>query len=156
MKLTKVKDLSLPTGVLGLACTADGAATLRRLHGRAHCTNGPETGTWSRLPTQHSSFASGCVLLPDGKTVISAGYDGWLLWHDVDSKQCFRRVQAHEFWSWQLALSADGRRVASVTGQYLVGGEKYEPAPIAGANGKDLRRAHGRPRAHRSITCRPC
>src|SRR5207244_4062804 len=29
---------------------------------------------------------------------------------------------------WQLALAADGRRVATVTGQYLAGGEKYEPA----------------------------
>jgi WD40 repeat protein len=40
-------------------------------------------------------------------------------------------VHAHQFWSWQLALSPDGRRVASVTGQYLPGGWKYEPAPAS-------------------------
>jgi len=68
------------------------------------------------------------VLLPDGKTVISGGYDGQLLWHDVETKRCWRRVQAHQFWSWQLALSPDGRYLATVTGQYLAGGWKYEPA----------------------------
>jgi WD40 repeat protein len=39
-----------------------------------------------------------------------------------------RRLAAHHFWSWQLALSANGKRVASVSGQFLVGTEKYEPA----------------------------
>jgi len=59
-----------------------------------------------------------------------------LLWHDVPTRRLIRAVAAHDFWSWQLALSADGRRVASVTGQYLVGGEKYEPAPAPGATVK--------------------
>jgi WD40 repeat protein len=128
VKLEKVKDLSLPTGVLGLAAAADAS----RLY--ASCMDGavyecdPATGTVSPFEARHGSFASGCAMLPEGKTVISAGYDGWLLWHDVASKQCIRRVQAHPFWSWQLALSAGGRQVATVTGQYLVGGEKYEPA----------------------------
>jgi WD40 repeat protein len=131
MKLTKQKDLSLPTGVLSLAATADAS----RLY--AACMDGalyecdPATATVTRFAAQHGSFASGCVLLPDDKTLISAGYDGWLLWHDVESKQCFRRVQAHSFWSWQLARSSDGSQIATVTGQYLVGGEKYEPAKPA-------------------------
>jgi WD domain, G-beta repeat len=46
----------------------------------------------------------------------------------VETRKCWRRVQAHQFWSWQLALSPDGARVATVTGQYLPGGWKYEPA----------------------------
>jgi len=127
VKLIKVKDLSLPAGVLGLAAAAD----CSRLY--AACMDGalyecePTAGTVVPFDARHRSFSSGCVALPDGKTIISAGYDGWLLWHDVASKQCFRRVQAHAFWSWQLVLSADGRRVATVTGQYLAGGEKYEP-----------------------------
>ena len=95
MKLTKVKDLSLPTGVLGLSVAADG----RGLY--AACMDGalyecqPDAAKMSTFDARHNSFASGCALLPDGKTVITAGYDGWLLWHDVASKQCFRRVQAH-------------------------------------------------------------
>ncbi|QVL30705.1 hypothetical protein KIH39_17845 [Telmatocola sphagniphila] len=128
MKLTKNKDLSLPTGVLGLAVAADAK------HLYAACMDGrlfecdPATGKSTPFASGHTSFASGCVLLPNGKTLISAGYDGWLLWHDVESKQCVRRLKAHGFWSWQMALSPDGRHVATVTGQYLAGGEKYEPA----------------------------
>jgi WD40 repeat protein len=129
VKLTKARDLSLPAGVLGLAAAADGT----RLY--AACMDGtlyecdPPAGSATPFASRHGSFATGCVVLPDGKTAISAGYDGWLFWHDVASKECFRRVQAHTFWSWQLALAADGRHVATVTGQYLAGGEKYEPAP---------------------------
>lgn len=128
MKLEKPDDISLPAGVLGLAGTADRS----RLY--AACMDGfiyeIETAnrTVAPFPAKHGSFASGCVLLPDEKTLISAGYDGTLIWHDVESRQEVRRVKAHDFWSWRLALSADGERIASVTGQYLVGGEKYEPA----------------------------
>jgi WD40 repeat protein len=129
VKLAKTKDLSLPTGVLGLAATPDA----KRLF--AACMDGavyecdPAAGSVAPFAGRHASFASGCVLLPGGETLISAGYDGWLLWHDVATKHCFRRVRAHSFWSWQLALAPDGRRLATVTGQYLAGGEKYEPAP---------------------------
>ena len=131
MKLEKSTTISLATGVLGLAGNADGS----RLY--AACMDGrifeinPETKSVTPFETAHASYASGCVLLPDGGTVISGGYDGCLLWHDVATKRLVRRVAAHDFWSWQLALTADGRRVASVTGQFLVGSEKYEPAPAA-------------------------
>lgn len=128
MKLTRIKDYFLPTGVLGLAMTPDGARAF------AACVDGSvhevkmENGKAQPMDGAHTSFASGCVLLPDGETLISGGYDGQLLWHDVRSRKTFRRVQAHRFWSWQLALSPDGTRVASVSGQYLPGGWKYEPA----------------------------
>jgi WD40 repeat protein len=91
----------------------------------------PATGESVAFSGKHASFASGCVALPDGKTLISAGYDGCLLWHDVQTRRPYRRLKAHEFWSWQMAVSPDGRHVATVTGQYQVGGEKYEPAPSA-------------------------
>lgn len=128
MKLTSTRDIQLPTAVLGLAMRADGT----RLY--AACMDGiiyrinPADDTIKPFADAHSSYASGCVLLPDSQTLISAGYDGQLMWHDVVKKTCFRRVQAHNFWSWQMALSPDGKRVASVSGQYLVGGERYEPA----------------------------
>ncbi len=129
MKLEKTKELSLPTGVLGLAATADAS----RLY--AACMDGlvyecdPASGSVTPFENGHTSYASGCVLLPGGKTLVSAGYDGCLLWHDVATRQSFRRLQTHSFWSWQMALSPDGSRLATVTGQYLTGGEKYEPAP---------------------------
>ncbi|MFO0811540.1 MAG: WD40 repeat domain-containing protein [Gemmataceae bacterium] len=136
MKLEKTTDLRLPTGVLGLAVgearRADASTLATALY--AACMDGviyavdPASGTLTPFEGKHASFASGCVLTPDGRTLISAGYDGWLLWHDVTTKRCFRRVHAHTFWSWQMALSRDGRRVATVSGQYLAGGERYEPA----------------------------
>src|SRR5678816_3219678 len=131
MKLEKPRDLKLPTGVLGLAATPDGARLFAACMDGQIFEVGSATGDAIPFFDKHRSFASGCVLLPDGKTLISGGYDGWLLWHDVETRRVFRRVQAHNFWSWQLALSPDGKHVATVTGQYLPGGEKYEPAPGA-------------------------
>jgi WD40 repeat protein len=128
MKLTLAHDHKLPAGVLGLAVTADGARAF------AACADGVlyevdlATGKAEPFADEHASFASGCVLLPDERTVISGGYDGVLLWHDVESRRCWRRVQAHQFWNWQLALSPDGSKLATTTGQYLPGGWKYEPA----------------------------
>ena len=131
MKLEKPRDLSLPTGVLGLAAAPDSS----RLY--AACMDGqifevnPASGATTAFAEKHASYASGCVLLPDGKTLISGGYDGSLLWHDVETRAAFRRVKAHDFWSWQIALSPDGGRIATVSGQFLAGSEKYEPAPAA-------------------------
>lgn len=128
MKLDRIHDYSLPTGVLGLAITPDGSQAY------ASCVDGSlhrvqlNDGKTEAFEKKHDSFASGCVLLPDGRTVVTAGYDGKLLWHDVATRKCTREVKAHEFWSWKLALSPDGRQIASTTGQYLPGGWKYEPA----------------------------
>ncbi len=143
MKLEKPRDIVLRTGVLGLAASPDGT----RLY--AACMDGQvfevetASGRCEAFASAHASFASGCVALPGGKTIISAGYDGCLLWHDVESKRHYRRLKAHDFWSWQLALSPDGKHVASVTGQYLVGGEKYEPAHAAEPTVRILETATG-------------
>ena len=104
MKLTRTKQYELPFGVLGLATTEDGAhAYAACMDGSVHAvdTVGGKTEAFEK---QHTSYASGCVLLPDGKTLISAGYDGTLLWHDVATRKCTREVKAHQFWSWQLAM----------------------------------------------------
>ena len=118
MKLEKPRDISLPTGALGLAATSDGAGLY------AACMDGQifevDVASGAAIPFlgKHTSYASGCVILPDGKTLISGGYDGALLWHDLETKRSFRRVIAHDFWSWQLALSPDGERIATVSGQF--------------------------------------
>ena len=128
MKLEKKVSIALPTGVLGLTGNPDGS----RLY--AACMDGRiyEVNTESREVTPlehgHTSYASGCALLPDGTTLVSAGYDGILCWQELTSRRLIRRVPAHDFWSWQMALAPDGKSLASVSGQFLVGGEKYEPA----------------------------
>jgi WD40 repeat protein len=129
MKLEKPREIILPAGVLGFAAAPDGGRLYAAGMDGQILEIDSASGAKTPFAEKHSSYASGCVLLPDGRTVISAGYDGALLWHDVESKRCIRRVQAHQFWSWQIALAPDGKRLATVTGQYLTGGEKYEPAP---------------------------
>ncbi|RYD25232.1 MAG: hypothetical protein EOP86_27580 [Verrucomicrobiaceae bacterium] len=129
MKLEKQKEYKVPTAIHGLTATAGGG----KLY--AACLDGQvlevdaESGKTEEFEGRHGSFASGCVLLPDGKTLITSGYDGMILWHDTATRKCWRRVKAHSFWSWKMALSPDGRYIASVSGQYLAGGLKYEPLP---------------------------
>lgn len=115
-----------PTAVLGLHASADGDSVY------AACMDGIYAlRSGSAEPQRlyaHESYASGVVLLESSKTLISAGYDGTLIWYDLAVGKTIRTVKAHDFWSWQLAASPDRKYVASVTGQYLSGGPKYEPA----------------------------
>jgi len=132
VKFDKPREIVLPTGVLGFAAVPDGSLLYAAcMDGQLLEVNPDKDAKPAFVPfaQKHTSYASGCVLLPDGQTVISAGFDGALIWHDVASKSSFRHVQAHKFWSRQMALSPGGDLVASVTGQYLAGSEKYDPAP---------------------------
>jgi len=127
-KVEKVKEISLPSAVLALAATPDGGTVF------AACQDGGvfrvETGEGkTELLGRHDSYASGVARLPDGRTIISAGYDGVLQWHDLAERRTTRKIQAHAFWSWDLDLSREGSLIASVTGRYEAGGYKYEPAP---------------------------
>jgi WD40 repeat protein len=128
LTLKPLKDFKLPTGVLALDLNRD-ASTLF-----AACIDGEvfsidaASGEKQKLGG-HDSFASSVIALQDGATVVSGGYDGTLRWHDAATQKCVRTVAAHRFWSWQAAASIDGKLIASITGQYLCGGYKYEPLP---------------------------
>src|SRR5687768_3636173 len=128
LKTEKVKEISFPAAVLGLDVTPDGKTLF------AACQDGGvyTADTVSAQPEllgRHESYASGIARLPDSQTVISAGYDGMLQWHDLAQRKTVRKVKAHDFWSWNMDVSADSSLVASVTGRYEAGGYKYEPAP---------------------------
>jgi WD40 repeat protein len=131
MNLKQLHDHRLPTAVLDFAFPkGEGPPTtvyVACFDGQIYSVD-LATGKKESFAEKHSSYASGSVLTADGKTLLTSGYDGQLLWHDTATRQCTRRVKAHEFWSWQLSISPDGAKVASVTGQYLPGNWKYEPA----------------------------
>src|SRR5271154_6106944 len=88
MKLNLEFDAKLHSGALGLAIAPDASAAY------AACADGTlryvdlETGDADPFDEKHTSFASGCVSLPDHKTLISGGYDGVLLWHDAQTGRC--------------------------------------------------------------------
>lgn len=68
----------------------------------------PEFKSWEG----HQSYVTGLALA--GETLISAGYDGKLIWRSIATGEISRTVVAHERWIRKAALSPDGKRVATV------------------------------------------
>jgi len=128
MKLELLKEIKLPTAALGLSSLDQSTDLLVSCFDGSVLRVNPLTEQWEELG-RHQSYASGVVSVLEGHLAVSAGYDGVLQWHDLSSGKTLAVEKIHDFWSWQLKASPDGRRVASVTGQYLCGGYRYEPAP---------------------------
>ena len=127
-KTERLKQIALPSAVLALTATPSGDTVFAACQDGGVFTVDTAAGK-AELLGQHSSYASGVALLPDGRTLISAGYDGVIQWHDLPERRSRQQVAAHAFWSWDLAVTRDGSLAASVTGRYEAGGYKYEPAP---------------------------
>jgi WD40 repeat protein len=68
----------------------------------------PEFKSWDA----HQSYVTGVVLA--GETLISGSYDGKLIWRSIATGEPQRTIEAHSRWIRKLALSPDGKRVASV------------------------------------------
>lgn len=172
-RLTRLDEISFPSAVLDLdrqpdtetdilfaACMDGGVYRVDTLPSTSTSTSTSESEPGSRSgfasdPTpigRHDSFASGVRALPGSSQIISAGYDGTLRWHDWLEANNVRTVQAHRFWSWKSAVSRDGLAVASVTGQYLCGGYKYEPAPEQEPSVRVFDAVTGQPRHSFSMT----
>jgi WD40 repeat protein len=119
--------VKLPTAVLGLAVSDDESIAY------AACMDGVYrveiAGGEPEKLYEHLSYASSVVVRSSAKQLVSAGYDGVLKWYDLEQRQVVREVQAHQFWSWRMAIAPDHTHVASVTGQYLAGSYEYDPAP---------------------------
>jgi hypothetical protein len=60
----------------------------------------------------HQSYVTG--LVQAGSMLISGSFDGTLIWWDLETRQPVRTVNAHQKWIRQLAISPDGRLLASV------------------------------------------
>lgn len=61
---------------------------------------------------EHQSWVTGLALA--GKTAVSGGYDGRLIWWDIDARKPIRSVEAHTKWIRKVAVSPDGKVIASV------------------------------------------
>lgn len=66
----------------------------------------------SREFAGHGSYVTGVVVAE--QTPISCSYDGRLIWWDLEKRTPVRTLDAHAKWVRGLALSPDGRTVASV------------------------------------------
>lgn len=61
---------------------------------------------------QHQSYVTGLALA--GQSAVSGGYDGRLIWWDIDARKQLRVVEAHTKWIRKVASSPDGKTIASV------------------------------------------
>jgi WD40 repeat protein len=61
---------------------------------------------------KHASYVTGVALA--GKTLLSGGYDGRVIWWDVEKRAQLRAVAAHKKWVRNVVVSPDGRTAASV------------------------------------------
>jgi len=86
----------------------------------------------------HDSWVKSLAVLPDGHRVVTAGYDGRLVWFDVagDAPALERVVEAHDGWVRSVAASPDGRLLASCGNDNFVriwdAGDGRELAVLAG------------------------
>ena len=126
LSLNLATHFKLPTGILGAAVTNDGTSLAAACMDGVYLANLKDK-SFEKI-NEHSSYVSSAEFINDESTIVTAGYDGRLQWYDLSSKSRTRELQLHEFWSWDMAVSPDRKLIASVTGQYLAGGYKYEPA----------------------------
>lgn len=61
------------------------------------------------------SDASGLALGPDGRSLVTGGFDGWVRFWDLEVGRQRLAVRAHEGFATALALSDDGRTLASAS-----------------------------------------
>jgi WD40 repeat protein len=61
---------------------------------------------------RHESYVTGLALA--GTTLVSGGYDGRLIFWDIDSRSRLREVAAHSKWIRRVAATPDGKVFASV------------------------------------------
>ena len=66
------------------------------------------------------AWVRGIAFSPDGKTMLTGGYDGRLLWWPVDGEKPERTVEAHTGWIMGVGVSPDGKLIATTGNDKLV------------------------------------
>lgn len=70
----------------------------------------------------HNAWVRGIAFSPDGETVLTAGYDGRLVWWRAaaETPEPIRDVEAHDGWARAVAVSPDGLLVATAGNDHKV------------------------------------
>jgi WD40 repeat protein len=101
-----------PTGEYVFASTEDYAVQRWRV----------ADGRKVSYPVAHDSWIGALAFVAEGKTLITGGYDGRILWWPVagEKPQPLRSIEAHAGWVRALAISPDGKWIASGGNDHLV------------------------------------
>ncbi len=101
-----------PTGNYVFASTEDYAVQRWRL----------SDGQKVSYPAAHESWVGALAFLPDGRTLITGGFEGCIKWWPAtDAKPApTRSISAHAGWVRALAVSPDGKWLASGGNDHLV------------------------------------
>jgi WD40 repeat protein len=112
-KLKQAKDISRPDIVFSVARVAGGSRVFVGTSEFRVCeADLAESKPEFKNLYSHGSYVTGVALA--GKHVVSGGYDGKLIWWDVEKKTQARTVDAHAKWVRRVEASPDGKLVVSV------------------------------------------
>lgn len=81
------------------------------------------SGKKTVYPATHDSWVRGLTFVDGGKTVVTGGFDGRLMWWpalESNPGKPVRKVDAHDGWVRYLETSIDGKRIASCGNDQLV------------------------------------
>src|SRR5262245_29162178 len=116
--LKTVKDIARKEILLSLARAADGRAYVGASDSKIYELDPskpqPQLGEFAG----HTSYVTGVALA--GKALVSGGWDGKLIWWDLDKRTPTRTVEAHSRWIRAVAASPDGQLIASVADDMVV------------------------------------
>ena len=62
----------------------------------------------------HESYVTGVAVASGGKKAVSGGYDGKLIWWDLEAGSKIRAVEAHSKWIRRVLATPDGSAIVSV------------------------------------------
>ncbi len=98
----------------------------------------------------HESWVRSLVLSPDGQTLVTAGYDGRLMWWPATAEKPApaRNIQAHQGWIRSVAISPDGTLIATAGNDLVVRLWKF-------ADGSLVKELTGHPRHVYNVAFHP-